>query len=144
MPMQLMQVEEAPRDTRMTLVRDEFLNEYGGRLRAGTVVLVSEATARKWRGLGIAIDSAITDKTLKEQKLAALQALQDEIEGLDQPPELNGPLYRALAPSEREQIAARLAPNAQRGVKRKPTTRTRRAKTAPSPVPPTNDGDGQD
>ena len=36
----------------MTLNRDEYLSEYGGRLLAGTVVVVDEKTARRWLDKG--------------------------------------------------------------------------------------------
>ena len=74
---------ELPQDIRMTLVEAEYLSEYGGRLPPGTVVLVDEPTAERWRRKGIAVDSAETDKTLKEQKRAKLAALQAEIEALE-------------------------------------------------------------
>lgn len=74
---------EAPQDVRMTLLQTEFLAEHGGRLPAGTVVLVDAKTARRWRDKGIAVDSAETDKTLREAKLAQLAALQAEIERLE-------------------------------------------------------------
>mgnify|MGYP000878590957 FL=1 len=45
---------EQPQDVRMTLNRDEYLSEYGGRLLAGTVVVVDEKTARRWLDKGIA------------------------------------------------------------------------------------------
>lgn len=70
---------------RMTLTRTEFCRELGGRLMAGTVVLVNEETADRWRLDGIAVDSAETDKTLKEQKLAELARLQAEIEAIGTP-----------------------------------------------------------
>lgn len=73
-------VAELPRDTRMTLVRDEYLSEYDGRLAAGTVVLVDERTARRWLEKGIARPSEETDKTLREQKLAQLERLKAEID----------------------------------------------------------------
>lgn len=78
-------VLELPRTTRVTLVRDEFLSEYDGRLKAGTVVLVDERTARRWLDKGIAVPSEQTDKTQLEQKIAQLARLQAEIEAIGNP-----------------------------------------------------------
>lgn len=75
--------EVLPQDTRMTLVQDGYLSEHGGRLKAGTVVMVDEPTAERWRRKHIAVDSAETDKTLREQKAAQLAALQAEIDQLE-------------------------------------------------------------
>lgn len=74
---------ELPQDVRMTLNRDEFLSEYGGSLRAGTVVVVDEKTARRWLDKGIARPSEETDKTLAEQKRAELARLQAEIADIE-------------------------------------------------------------
>lgn len=141
MPLVMTQIEEAPRDTRMTLVHDEFLNEYGGRLKAGTVVLVDAATARKWETKQIAVPSAITDKTLREQKEAALQRIREEIEALERPPVLTGPLYQGLAPADREQLAARMAPRTIPTLTRaKAPRRQSKARTARTVAPPSDDG----
>jgi hypothetical protein len=69
----------------MTLVRDEVLPQYGGKLKAGTCVVVPAQTARRWREKGIAVDSAETDKTLREQKIAEMQRLQAEIDAIPEP-----------------------------------------------------------
>lgn len=78
--------ETMDRDTRMTLLRDEILPTYGGKLKAGTCVVVPAQTAKRWRERGIAVDSAETDRTLREQKLAALAALQAEIDAIPEAP----------------------------------------------------------
>jgi len=69
---------------RMTLLNDEYLAEHGGRLKAGTVVLVDQRTARRWHDKSIAVPSAETDKTVREQKLAELARIKAEIEALEQ------------------------------------------------------------
>lgn len=78
--------EAMDRDTRMTLLQDNVLPTYGGKLKAGTCVVVPAQTAKRWREKGIAVDSAETDKTLREQKLAQLAALQAEIDAIPEPP----------------------------------------------------------
>lgn len=78
------QTEELPRDTRMTLVKDEYLSEYPPyRFRAGTVILVDRVTAERWRRRNIGVDSAETDKTAAELKRAELERLRSEIEALE-------------------------------------------------------------
>lgn len=77
-------VARPTKNIRMTLTATEFLREYGGRLPAGTVVLVDEETAERWREFGIATDSAETDLTLKEQKAAQIKALQAELEAIEE------------------------------------------------------------
>lgn len=72
-----------PQNVRMTLNRDEYLSEYGGRLLAGTVVVVDEKTARRWLDKDIARPSEETDKTLAEQKRAELARLKAELEALE-------------------------------------------------------------
>lgn len=67
---------------RMTLLGDEFMSEYGGALKAGTVVVVDPATANRWRQKRVAVDSAETDKTLREQKLAEIERLRAEVEAI--------------------------------------------------------------
>jgi hypothetical protein len=71
-----------PEKVRMTLLRDNFISEYGGRLPAGTAIPVDTATADRWREHGIATDSKKTDKTLYEQKQAELSRLSAEMEEL--------------------------------------------------------------
>lgn len=82
MPNAVMPDQDLELDTRMTLLKTEFSQEWGGRLEAGTVVLVDKKTADRWRRKHIAVDSAETDKTLLEQKQARLLALQAEVESL--------------------------------------------------------------
>ena len=77
--------EMMERDTRMTLLRDNVLPQYGGKLKAGTAVLVPAQTANRWRQKGIAVDSAETDKTVREQKLAAIAQLQAEVAAIPEP-----------------------------------------------------------
>lgn len=72
------------RDTRMTLLQDNCIAQYGGKLKAGTCVVVPEQVARRWRQKGIAVDSAESDKTLIEQKQARIAAMQAEVEELKQ------------------------------------------------------------
>lgn len=76
--------EELPRDTRMTLLKDEYISEYPPyRYRAGTVILVDRITANRWRERNIAVDSAETDKTVAELKRLELERLQNEIAALE-------------------------------------------------------------
>lgn len=99
----LTQTDELPRDTRMTLVHDEYLSEWEQaglmRFRAGTVLMVDAQTATRWRRKGIAVDSAETDKTIREQKAAELARLQAEIAALAE--EENSP-----APSPARPVAS--------------------------------------
>lgn len=73
---------DIPELHRVTLVNDEYLSEHGGRLKAGTVVLVDDKTARRWLDRGIAVPASETDKTLREQKLAEMERLKAELEAL--------------------------------------------------------------
>ena len=75
---------EAPASHRLTLVNDQYLSEHGGRLKAGTVVLVDDLTARRWLEKGIAVPSSETDKTMREQKLAEMERLKAEIAALEE------------------------------------------------------------
>lgn len=77
--------EMMDRDTRMTLISDSVLPQYGGKLKAGTCVIVPAQTAKRWRERGIAVDSAETDKTVREQKIAQMAALQAEIDAIPEP-----------------------------------------------------------
>jgi len=71
-------------DIRMTLVRDEFINDLPPRrFKAGTVVMVNQTTADRWERFNIAVPSAETDQTAADQKRAQLAALQAEIEALE-------------------------------------------------------------
>lgn len=84
MPATMIQTEELPRDTRMTLLQDEYLSEYPPfRYKAGTVILVDRVTAIRWRLRGVAVDSAQTDKTAAELKRAELKRLQEQIAALE-------------------------------------------------------------
>lgn len=79
--------EDLPKTVRMTLTSDNFIGEYEGdngtgRHPAGRVLLVDVKTADRWRNKGIAVDSAETDKTLREAKLAELARLQAEIDAI--------------------------------------------------------------
>ena len=74
---------DIPELHRVTLVNDEYLSEHGGRLKAGTVVLVDDKTARRWLDRGIAVPASETDKTLREQKLAELERIKAELEALN-------------------------------------------------------------
>lgn len=104
--MQQTDIVDLPRTNRLTLVHNEYLSEYDGRLSAGTVVLVDDRTARRWLDKGIAVPSAETDKTLREQKLAELARLQAEIDAIGS--EDMAPVTRAGgAPSEREVLRPR-------------------------------------
>lgn len=77
---------ELPADVRVTLVAAQYLSEHGGRLPAGTVVLVDEQTAKRWLDKGIARPSAETDRTIREQKLAEIERLKLELEAIPDAP----------------------------------------------------------
>lgn len=65
---------------KMRLMSTEFLSEHGGRLPAGAVIDVDEATARRWKALGIARQAADSAKTFQEEKLERLALLREEEE----------------------------------------------------------------
>ncbi len=77
---------ELPADVRVTLVSTQYLSEHGGRLPAGTVVLVDEPTAKRWLSKGIARPAEETDKTIREQKLAEIERLRAEVEAIPDAP----------------------------------------------------------
>jgi hypothetical protein len=84
MPARVAKEPELPRNVRMTLRRDEYISEYKPyRFRAGTVILVDEETAQRWRQNDVAVDSAETDKTAAELKKAQIAALQQQIVDLE-------------------------------------------------------------
>jgi hypothetical protein len=85
MPAMLVDQPDLPRTVRMTLLVDNFnADGRSGRMcKAGTVLMVDKATAERWRDLEIAVDSAETDKTIREQKAAQVAALQAELAAME-------------------------------------------------------------
>lgn len=79
-----MAVAEAEPLIRLRILNDEFLPDYGGRLRAGTAVEVDQKTANRWLQKHIALPAEIGDMTLREQKLAQIAALQAEADELEE------------------------------------------------------------
>lgn len=73
---------DAPADVRVTLTSTQYIGEHGGRIQAGTAVLVDAGTAKRWIDKGIARPAEETDKTIREQKLAEIERLRAEVEEL--------------------------------------------------------------
>lgn len=63
---------------KMRLANTEFLSEYGGRLPAGAVLDVDEATAARWFGLGIAKKASSGTKTFQEERRERLLEQMEE------------------------------------------------------------------
>jgi hypothetical protein len=61
------------------LTRDEFSMEWGGRLVAGSTVLIDEATARRWTAVGVAVptESWMRTASAAEQRAVVAQAVPD-------------------------------------------------------------------
>ena len=78
--------------TRMTVVQDEYLSEYGGRIPAGSAVEVPDEVAEKWERMGIATPSKKSDQTAREARRAELEA---QLAALDEE-EASGGSYRSM------------------------------------------------
>lgn len=95
-----------PDAVRVRLVQDEYLMDYGGRLRAGTAVEVPPDVARRWLMRHIAEPAEIGDLTLREQKLEQARALMEEAQELERLANEPRPLPRQ---ETREELLAKLA-----------------------------------
>jgi hypothetical protein len=65
---------------KMRLQSAEYLSEHGGRLPAGAVLDVDDATAMRWRAMGIARKASNSAKTYREERLEKMVQMREEDE----------------------------------------------------------------